>query len=238
MQTTELDPALSETLSRARQPGLTLVIGNKNYSSWSMRPWVAAVAFGIPFNEVRVLLDQPETAAIIARFSHAGRVPVLVAGEISVWDSLAICEYLAEQFPDLHMWPQDVAARAMARSISAEMHSGFTGLRSAMSMNIQASLPGRGRTNEAQGDIGRICEIWEDCLSRFGHHEFLFGPFSIADAFFAPVVMRFKTYGVSLAPALQAYCDRMQAHPAVARWVREAMAETEKATFHEDDLPT
>jgi glutathione S-transferase len=238
MQSTELDPALSETLHRARQPGLTLVIGNKNYSSWSMRPWVAAVAFGIPFNEVRVLLDQPETAAIIARFSHAGRVPVLVAGEISVWDSLAICEYLAEQFPDLHMWPQDVAARAMARSISAEMHSGFTGLRSAMSMNIQASLPGRGRTNEAQGDIGRICEIWEDCLARFGHHQFLFGDFSIADAFFAPVVMRFKTYGVSLAPALQAYCDRMQAHPAVARWVREAMAETEKATFHEDDLPT
>jgi glutathione S-transferase len=187
---------------------------------------------------VRILLDQPETAAIIASFSHAGRVPVLVAGEISVWDSLAICEYLAEQFPDLHMWPQDVAARAMARSITAEMHSGFTGLRSAMSMNIQASLPGRGRTNECQGDIGRICEIWEDCLARFGHHEFLFGDFSIADAFFAPVVMRFKTYGVSLAPALQAYCDRMQAHPAVARWVREAMAETEKATFHEDDLPT
>lgn len=238
MQTTELDPTLSETLERARQPGLTLVIGNKNYSSWSMRPWVAAVAFGIPFNEVRILLDQPETAAIIARFSHAGRVPVLVAGEISVWDSLAICEYLAEQFPELHMWPQDVAARALARSITAEMHSGFAGLRSAMSMNIQAHLPGRGRTNECQGDIGRICEIWEDCLSTFGHHNFLFGDFSIADAFFAPVVMRFKTYGVSLAPALQAYCDRIQAHPAVARWVREAMAETEKAQFHENDLPT
>lgn len=238
MQTTELDPILSQTLDRARQPGLTLVIGNKNYSSWSMRPWVAAVAFGIPFNEVRILLDQPETSAIIARFSHAGRVPVLVAGEISVWDSLAICEYLAEQFPDLHMWPQDVAARAMARSISAEMHSGFTGLRSAMSMNIRASLPGRGRTHEAQGDIGRICEIWEDCLARFGHHDFLFGDFSIADAFFAPVVMRFKTYGVSLAPALQAYCDRIQAHPAVARWVREAMAETERAGLHEDGMPT
>lgn len=238
MQTTELDPILSETLDRARQPGLTLVIGNKNYSSWSMRPWVAAVAFGIPFNEVRILLDQPETAAIIAQFSHAGRVPVLVAGDISVWDSLAICEYLAEQFPDLHMWPQDVAARALARSITSEMHSGFSGLRTAMAMNIRASLPGRGRTNEAQGDIGRISEIWEDCLSRFGHHNFLFGDFSIADAFFAPVVMRFKTYGVTLAPALQAYCDRMQAHPAVARWVREAMAETEKATFHEDDLPT
>ncbi|MGZ5202336.1 MAG: glutathione S-transferase family protein [Telluria sp.] len=237
MQTTELDPTLSQTLEQARQPGLTLVIGNKNYSSWSMRPWVAATAFGIPFTEVRVLLDQPDTATNIARFSAAGRVPVLVAGEITIWDSLAICEYLAEQFPDKHMWPQDVAARAMARSVVAEMHSGFIGLRTAMSMNIKASLPGRGRTAEAQADIGRICEVWEECLARFGHHDFLFGDFSIADAFYAPVVMRFKTYGVALAPALQAYCDRVQAHPAVARWVREALAETETAGRHEDELP-
>ena len=237
MQTTELDPTLSQTLEQARKPGLTLVIGNKNYSSWSMRPWVAATAFGIPFTEVRVLLDQPDTAATIARYSHAGRVPVLVAGEMTIWDSLAICEYLAEQFPDKHMWPQDVAARAMARSVVAEMHSGFVGLRTAMSMNIKAYLPGRGRTPESQADIGRVCEIWEECLSRFGHHEFLFGDFSIADAFYAPVVMRFKTYGVALAPALQAYCDRMLAHPAVARWVREALAETEIAAGHEDELP-
>jgi glutathione S-transferase len=237
MQTTELDPTLSTTLDQARQPGLTLVIGNKNYSSWSMRPWVAAVAFGIPFNEVRVLLDQPDTAANIARYSHAGRVPVLLAGDITVWDSLAICEYLAEQFPDKHLWPQDVAARALARAVTAEMHSGFGGLRSAMSMNIKASVPGRGRTADAQADIGRICEIWENCLARFGHHKFLFGEFSIADAFYAPVVMRFKTYGVALAPALQAYCDRVLAHPAVARWVSEALAETETAGKHEDDLP-
>ncbi|MDB5934623.1 MAG: glutathione S-transferase [Massilia sp.] len=237
MQTTELDPTLSQTLNGAGQPGLTLVIGNKNYSSWSMRPWVALTAFGIPFDEVRVLLDKPDTAARIADYSGAGRVPVLVAGEMTIWDSLAICEYVAEQFPHKHMWPQDVAARAMARSVSAEMHSGFQGLRSAMSMNIRASLPGRGRTAEAQGDIGRICEIWEECLSRFGHHQFLFGEFSIADAFFAPVVMRFRTYGVSLAPALQAYCDRVQAHPAVARWMREALAETEVAAKHDDDLP-
>lgn len=237
MQTTELDPTLSQTLNDARQPGLTLVIGNKNYSSWSMRPWVALTAFGIPFQEVRVLLDMPDTASRIAGFSGAGRVPVLVAGEITVWDSLAICEYVAEQFLDKHMWPQDVAARAMARSACAEMHSGFAGLRSAMSMNIRASLPGRGRTNEAQGDIGRICEIWEECLSRFGHHQFLFGEFSIADAFFAPVVMRFHTYGVSLAPALQAYCDRVRAHPAVARWIREALAETEVAGRHDAELP-
>ncbi|MDL2357110.1 MAG: glutathione S-transferase family protein [Pseudomonadota bacterium] len=237
MQTTELDPTLSQTLNDARKPGLTLVIGNKNYSSWSMRPWVALTAFGIPFQEVRVLLDMPDTSNRIAAYSGAGRVPVLVAGEMTIWDSLAICEYAAEQFPDLHLWPQDVAARATARSITAEMHAGFGGLRSAMSMNIRASLPGRGRTAEAQGDIGRVCEIWEECLSRFGHHQFLFGDFSIADAFYAPVVMRFKTYGVSLAPALQAYCERVEAHPAVARWVREALAETERADKHEDDLP-
>ena len=215
---------------------LKLIIGNKNYSSWSMRPWVAMTAFGIPFNEVRVLLDQPDTSSLIAEYSGAGRVPVLIAGEITIWDSLAICEYLAEQFAEKHMWPQDVAARAMARSVTAEMHSGFGDLRSAMSMNIRMSLPGRGRTPGAQGDIGRISEIWEECLSRFGHHQFLFGDFTIADAFFAPVVMRFKTYGVALAPALQAYCERVAAHPAVARWVTEALAETETAPRHNDDI--
>ncbi|MGZ8317102.1 MAG: glutathione S-transferase family protein [Telluria sp.] len=238
MQTTELDPTLSQTLQDARKPGLTLVIGNKNYSSWSMRPWVAMTAFGIPFNEVRILLDQDDTAERIAKYSNAGRVPVLIAGEIHVWDSLAICEYLAEQFPEKHLWPQDVAARAIARSVSAEMHAGFADLRNAMSMNIRKHLPGQGRTPGAQGDIGRICEIWEECMSRFGHHKFLFGEFSIADAFFAPVVMRFRTYGVSLAPALQAYCDRMAAHPAVARWIAEALAETEVAGKHDDALPT
>lgn len=237
MQTTELDPTLSDALNKARQPGLTLVIGNKNISSWSMRPWVAAVAFNIPFTEVRLLLDQPDTATNIANYSQAGRVPVLLAGEMTIWDSLAICEYLAEQFPDKHLWPQDVAARAMARSITAEMHSGFAALRNDMSMNIQARLPGRGRTPGAQADIGRICEIWEECLARFGHHEYLFGDFSIADAFYAPVVTRFKTYGVALAPALQAYCDRVLAHPAVARWVREAMAETDPTPLHDADLP-
>ncbi|MBW8897207.1 MAG: glutathione S-transferase family protein [Massilia sp.] len=237
MQTLELDPTLTQTLDNARQAGLTLVIGNKNYSSWSMRPWVALVAAGIPFTEVRVLLDQPDTAANIANYSAAGRVPVLLAGEMTIWDSLAICEYVAEQFPDKHMWPQDVAARATARSVVAEMHSGFVDLRSAMSMNIKARLPGRGRTPGTQADIGRICEIWEECLSRFGHHNFLFGDFSIADAFFAPVVARFQTYGVALAPALQAYCERVLAHPAVARWIAEAMSETEIAAAHEDELP-
>ena len=237
MQTTVLDPSLTQALASAREPGLTLIIGNKNYSSWSMRPWVALTAFGIPFQEVRVLLDQKDTSSKIAEYSACGRVPVLLAGEITIWDSLAICEYLAEQFPDKHMWPQDVAARAMARCVCAEMHSGFTGLRTDMSMNIKATLPGRGRTAAAQADIGRISEIWEECLSRFGHHQFLFGEFSIADAYFAPVVMRFRTYGVSLAPALNAYCERVQAHPAVARWITEALAETEVAAKHDAELP-
>ncbi|MDP5008317.1 MAG: glutathione S-transferase, partial [Glaciimonas sp.] len=174
----------------------------------------------------------PNTATEIAKYSDAGRVPVLLAGEIQIWDSLAICEYLAEQFSDAHMWPKDIAARAMARSVCAEMHSGFMGVRSAMSMDIRASRPGEGRTPQAQADIGRISEIWEDCLSRFGHHQFLFGDFSIADAFYAPVVMRFRTFGVSLAPALQAYVERVQAHPAVAQWMREAIAETEFLPDH------
>src|ERR1035437_9622360 len=136
MQNTELEPTLSRTLSGKKKDGLKLVIGNKNYSSWSMRPWVAMTAFNIPFKEIRVLLNRPNTSTNISKFSAAGRVPVLLAGEIAVWDSLAICEYLAEQFPEKNLWPQDVVARAMARSICAEMHSGFTGLRSAMWMNI------------------------------------------------------------------------------------------------------
>jgi glutathione S-transferase len=235
MELTELDETLSQTLEAAAKGGLTLVIGNKNYSSWSMRPWVAMTAFGIPFHEVRVLLDQPDTAVKIAKYSASGRVPVLLAGEMQIWDSLAICEYLAEQFPEKNMWPEDVAARAMARSVSAEMHSSFAGIRSAMSMNIRMRFPGKGRTPGAQADIGRISEIWEECLARYGHQHFLFGDFSIADAFFAPVVMRFETYGVMVAPALQAYCDRVRAHPAVAQWVQEAVAETESAPHH--DVP-
>ncbi|WP_395825944.1 glutathione S-transferase family protein [Collimonas sp.] len=227
MQTTELDPSLSSALQKAGKDGLLLVIGNKNYSSWSMRPWVAMTAFGIPFKEHRILLRQATTADEIAHYSASGRVPILLVGETPVWDSLAICEYLADQFPDLGLWPQEVMARATARAICAEMHSGFAELRQAMPMDIRAHKPGFGRTAGAQADIARIVEIWETCLSEFGHHQFLFGAFSIADAYFAPVVMRFRSYGVLLAPALQAYADRVQAHPAVARWMHEAIAETE-----------
>jgi len=227
MQTTELDEALSQTLENAEKNGLKLVIANKNYSSWSMRPWVAMRAFNIPFQEIRILLDQADTWQQIARYSAAGRVPVLLSGETVIWDSLAICEYLAEQFPEKKMWPQDVVARALARSACAEMHAGFAGLRTAMGMNIRASFPGKGRTMEAQADIGRISEIWESCFALSDSDAFLFGDFSIADAYFAPVAMRFITYDVVLAPALNAYVERLAAHPAVAQWISGALAESE-----------
>ena len=233
MHTTELDTTLNRTLDQARSAGLTLVIANKNYSSWSMRPWLVLSAFSIPFHEVAILLGQDETANRIAEFSSAGRVPVLLAGDITIWDSLAICEYLAEQFPEKNLWPQDVAARAMARCICAEMHSGFGGLRSAMSMNIRMSFPGKGRSAEAQADIGRICEIWEDCLSRFGHHQFLFGEFSIADAYFAPVCMRLKAYGLPVPAHIAAYADRVRALPGVQAWITEALAEKDFVNFDE-----
>ncbi|SNS18971.1 glutathione S-transferase [Noviherbaspirillum humi] len=233
MQTTELDPTLSQALDAAEKGRMRLVIGNKNYSSWSMRPWVLMKAFDIPFQEIRVAIGQPDSGTRIAQYSAAGRVPVLLDGETRVWDSLAICEYVAELFPELALWPRNVADRAVARSICAEMHSGFTGLRSAMWMNIRARFPGKGRTAEAQADIGRICEIWEDCLARSGPHDFLFGDFSIADAYYAPVVMRFRTYDVALAPALQAYADRVAAHPAVAQWMQGALAESERLEKYE-----
>ena len=238
MQSTEntirpdLDTDVASVLNHARRAELILVIGNKNYSSWSMRPWLALVAFDIPFREIRICLDQPDTSSQIASYSRAGRVPVLVDGDLTIWDSLAICEYLAEQFPDRNLWPANQTARATARSICAEMHGGFSALRESMSMNIRASYPGEGRSMQTQADIGRISEIWEQCLSTYGAHQFLFGDFSIADAYYAPVVLRFRTYGVFLAPALQAYMERVIAHPAVARWMEQALAETEVLPLH------
>jgi glutathione S-transferase len=226
MQNTDLETTLAPILSGAKKSNFRLVIGNKNYSSWSMRPWLVMNTFGIPFEEIMIILDRPDTIQKISEYSLSGRVPVLLGDDLVIWDSLAICEYLAERYPLSNLWPESVAARAMARSICAEMHSGFSHLRTAMPMNIKAHFSGKGRTAGSQADIGRISEIWEECLSIYGAHRFLFGDFSIADAFFAPVVMRFKTYGVSLAPALQAYCERIEAHPAVMQWVRGALSES------------
>ncbi|MGB2816428.1 MAG: glutathione S-transferase family protein [Burkholderiaceae bacterium] len=209
---------------------LTLVIGNRNYSSWSLRPWLAMKQAGLAFNEVRVLLNRPDTREQILRHSPSGRVPCLVDGALAVWDSMAICEYVNERYAGGGLWPRDVAQRARARSIAAEMHSGFAALRAHMSMDIRARYPDRGVVAAARPDVGadivRIQSIWTDCLAASGG-PFLFGGFSIADAFYAPVVTRFRTYAVTLPTGLSAYSDAVFALPAMQDWTTAAAAEPE-----------
>ena len=205
---------------------MKLVIGDKNYSSWSMRPWVLLTHFGVPFDEVLIELDRPDTKTSILAHSASGKVPCLITDEsVAVWDSLAIAETLAERYPQYAMWPADASARARARSVSAEMHSGFGGVREAMPMNIRASKPGGGATRDALTDIARIDEIWRDCLAASGG-PFLFGKFTIADAMYAPVVMRFNSYQPALSDEAAAYAARVTALPAVAAWIDGARRET------------
>ena len=207
---------------------LTLVIGNKNYSSWSMRPWVLMKQLGIPFEEVKLRFHSTDWDAHIERWSPSRLVPVLWRGEQSVWDSLAIMETLHEWFPDRGIWPADPAARAFARSVSAEMHSGFRDLRTHMPMNIRASHPGKGQRPEVQADIDRIQSLWAQARERFGRAgPFLFGAFGAADAMYAPVVMRFATYAVSLAAEPAAYCEAMRAAPGLRAWIDESLRESE-----------
>lgn len=203
---------------------LKLVIGDRNYSSWSLRPWLAAKQAGLPFEEVSIRLRQAGTKTEIFKHSPSGKVPCLMDGEVTVWDSLAICEYLAELSPAL--WPLDRAARAEARSVSAEMHSGFSALRQSMPMEIHASKPYEGRSAEVATDIARIVAIWESCRSRYAASgPFLFGAFSVADAMFAPVVWRFLTYAIELPPASRAWVEAMCALPAMKEWQAGALAE-------------
>lgn len=217
-------------------PSLTLVIGNKNYSSWSLRPWLAMRQADIPFATVRIPLYAPGSVAQLAVWSPSGKVPALHDGELRVWDSLAICEYLHERFPDRQLWPDDAAARATARSVSAEMHAGFGALREQMSMNIRARRPGQGRTAASVADIERILAIWADCRARFGRGgDFLFGHFGIADAMFAPVVLRFQTYGVTLQGAARDYAEAVLALPAMREWVADAVLEAERIEQFERD---
>lgn len=205
---------------------MRLVIGNKNYSSWSLRPWLVMKVAGIAFTEERIPLYGPGAKEKILAVSPAGKVPCLVDGDLRIWDSLAICEYLAERHPAL--WPQEPSARAVARSISAEMHSGFQSLRTHMSMNIRKCHPGKGRTPEVVAEIGRIAGMWSECRSRNGAQgAFLFGRFSIADAMYAPVVLRFRTYAVELPPEARAYAGTILALPALQEWIADAVAETE-----------
>lgn len=207
-------------------PSLTIVLGNKAYSSWSLRPWLALKQTGEPFEEVVIPLRQPDTKERILAHSPAGKVPVLRHGDRVVWDSLAIGEYLAETFPAAGLWPDDAHARAVARSVSAEMHAGFAPLRTHMAMNLKERLPGTGRTPEVDADIARIVALWTDARARFGRGGlFLFGRFSIADAMYAPVVTRFDTYGVELPPAARAYADAVLDLPAMREWTAAAKAE-------------
>lgn len=207
-------------------PELTLIIGNKAFSSWSLRPWLALKHTGLPFDEILIPLRQPDTAARIAEHSPSGRVPCLRDGDRVIWDSLAICEYLAEIAPAAGLWPEDAGARAVARSVSAEMHSGFVGLRTHMSMDLKAMRPGVGRNAESEADIARVLELWRATRERFGADgPFLFGRFSIADAMYAPVVTRLITYGVELDDVGSAYAEAVMALPAIREWVDAAKAE-------------
>jgi glutathione S-transferase len=214
---------------------LQLVIGNKNYSSWSMRPWILLRQSGIPFEEVQLKFGEGTRVIGIEKYSAAGKVPVLLIDGQPVWDSLAICETVAELHPAKQLWPADDAARRVARSICAEMHSGFQNLRGKMPMNIRKRYPGKGMTPESRKDIDRVVSIWTECRERFGGvGNFLFGRFSIPDAFYTPVVMRFHTYAVKLPPLAQAYCEAVQGLSAVREWCDGARRETE---FVPEDEP-
>jgi len=220
---------------------LTLYIGNKNYSSWSMRPWVLLQQSGIPFKEVMVRFDSFDAGsqfkATLQGLTPTGKVPLLVDGDLAIWDTLAIAEYLAEQFPEKHLWPADRAARARARSICAEMHSGFTALRSNCPMNIEAQLPEIGALTwrdkpGVRADVQRLVDMWGSLLQEHGG-PMLFGTFSVADAYFAPICMRLKTYALPVPPAVAAYVDRVCALPGVQDWITQALAEKDFLDFEE-----
>jgi glutathione S-transferase len=213
---------------------MKLIIADKNYSSWSMRPWVLMKHFGIPFEEVMVWLREPDTTARILEHSPSGKVPCLVTDDGQpVWESLAIIETLAERHPEHALWPRDAAARAEARSICAEMHAGFGEMRASMSMHIRAARPGQGATPGALADVARVDAIWRRCLAKHGG-PFLFGEFGIADAMYAPVVMRFNTYAPKLSAEASAYAARVTALPAVAAWIDGAKRETHFIAALED----
>jgi glutathione S-transferase len=199
---------------------MILVIGNKNYSSWSLRPWLALRVFGFDFDERRIPLYGEGAKEAILKHSPAGKVPVLVDGKTTVWDSLAILEYVAEKNPKL--WPAAPPERALARSISAEMHSGFPNLRSHMSMNVRKRYPGKGRTPEVLAEISRITQMWNEAQKPF-----LFGAFTAADAMYAPVVLRFRTYEVELPRSARMYYEAMLELPAMKEWIAAAEREAE-----------
>jgi glutathione S-transferase len=214
---------------------LTLVIGNKNYSSWSLRPWLYMRHFDIAFEEVRIPLYRPDSHEQIQRYSPSGKVPVLIEGENIVWDSLAILEFMAEHIPYARGWPERIAARAFARSVCAEMHSGFAALRSECGMNCRREPRPKTLSPDAHRDIARIRQIWQQCRAHFGSGgPWLMGEFSIVDAMYAPVVLRFHQYALEAGPVEHAYIATMLAHPALQEWVKAGQAETETIEMLDD----
>jgi glutathione S-transferase len=204
----------------------TIYIANKNYSSWSLRGWLMLKRTGAGFVEEVIPLDEAATRASILRHSPSGKLPALQHGDLVIWESLAIGEYLAERFPEARLWPASADARAVARAVSFEMHAGFTALRSHLPMNLRSSFPNRGVTPEAQADINRITAAWRDCRKRFGAGgDFLFGHFTIADAMFAPVISRFRTYKIALDDEAQRYADLLWTMPAMQEWATAARNE-------------
>src|SRR5215510_12465506 len=220
---------------------LKLIIGNKNYSSWSMRPWIAMKVANIPFEETVISLNAPEFRQVVGSASGSGKVPLLIDGDIRVWESLAILEYVAEKFPQAPLWPTDSAARAMARAISSEMHAGFAPLRRHMPMNMWRPIKKRALTPEVEADIRRIEAIWTDCRGRFGANTqgaFLFGQFGAADAMYAPVVARLHTYGVDVGKLSRGYMEAVMELPAWQEWYAAAGIEPWVLTADELDWPT
>jgi glutathione S-transferase len=217
---------------------MKLIIGNKNYSSWSMRPWIGLRAVGIAFDEEVIPLYGEGSKDRILASSPAGKVPILIDGDVRVWESLAILEYAAEKVPNAGLWPSDAAARAHARAISSEMHAGFAALRSQCGMNMWRLPAGRDLTDNAKADIARIQTIWTDARARFGAAgPFLFGKFSAADAMYAPVVSRFETYAIDVSAPVKAYMQAMIALPAWQEWRRAALRETWVIAKFEDRYP-
>jgi glutathione S-transferase len=220
---------------------MKLVIANKNYSSWSFRPWIAMKALGIPFEEILIPfgtpLGNPDFKARLAAYTPAGLVPVLIDDDVHVWETLAIMEYLAETFPDKQVWPADTKARAQARAISSEMHAGFSALRGECPMNIRRPVRERELSAAAQANVKRIEEIWRGCRAQHGG-PFLFGRFCAADAMYAPVVARLNTYGLKVGREALAYMETMMALPAWAEWRKGALAESWIVPEDEADWPT
>ncbi|TCT08335.1 glutathione S-transferase [Tepidamorphus gemmatus] len=217
---------------------MKLVIGNKNYSSWSLRPWLAMSVAGIAFEEDLVPLDQPDTRTRLLARSPAAKVPILIDGDVTVWESLAILEYLAERFPDAGLWPADPAARAHARAISSEMHAGFSALRSACPMNLRKRFGWRDRGAEVTRDVARVQQLWSDCRRRFGHDgPFLFGDFTAADAMYAPVVARFDGYSIPVDEEAGAYMAAVMDLPAFRAWKAAGIVEPWVLDIDEVDEP-